>query len=57
MLTGVVLNFVLVFTTLKIFGYSKDTIVTLLPRSITAAVGIEVLKNWEEQIQLLCSLS
>ena len=41
MLTGVVLNFVLVFTTLKIFGYSKDTIVTLLPRSITA-VGIEV---------------
>ena len=41
-LTGVVLNFVLVFTTLKIFGYSKDTIVTLLPRSITAAVGIEV---------------
>ena len=42
MLTGVVLNFVLVFTTLKIFGYSKDTIVTLLPRSITAAVGIEV---------------
>ena len=32
----------LVFTTLKIFGYSKDTIVTLLPRSITAAVGIEV---------------
>ena len=41
-LTGVLLNFVLVFTTLKIFGYSKDTIVTLLPRSITAAVGIEV---------------
>ena len=36
------LNFMLVFLTLKAFGYSKDVIVTLLPRSITAAVGIEV---------------
>ena len=41
-LTGVVLNFMLVYVTLKIFGYSKETIVTMLPRSITAAVGIEV---------------
>ena len=41
-LTGVMLNFMLVFLTLKAFGYSKDVIVTLLPRSITAAVGIEV---------------
>ncbi|KEK50048.1 holin-like protein CidB [Staphylococcus warneri Lyso 2 2011] len=32
----------LVYVTLKIFGYSKETIVTMLPRSITAAVGIEV---------------
>ncbi|MGT2610228.1 LrgB family protein [Staphylococcus aureus] len=30
-LTGVMLNFMLVFLTLKAFGYSKD-IVTLLPR-------------------------
>lgn len=41
-LTGVILNFMLVYVTLKIFGYSKETIVTMLPRSITAAVGIEV---------------
>ncbi len=41
-LTGVILNFMLVYLTLKIFGYSKETIVTMLPRSITAAVGIEV---------------
>ncbi len=40
-LTGVMLNFMLVFLTLKAFGYSKDVIVTL-SRSITAAVGIEV---------------
>ncbi len=30
-LTGVMLNFMLVFLTLKAFGYSKDVIVTLLP--------------------------
>lgn len=41
-LTGVLLNFMLVYLTLKTFGYSKEAIVTLLPRSITAAVGIEV---------------
>ena len=41
-LTGVMLNLMLVFLTLKAFGYSKDVIVTLLPRSITAAVGFEV---------------
>lgn len=41
-LTGVILNFMLVYVMLKIFGYSKETIVTMLPRSITAAVGIEV---------------
>lgn len=41
-LTGVILNFMLIYVTLKIFGYSKETIVTMLPRSITAAVGIEV---------------
>ncbi|WP_256088052.1 LrgB family protein, partial [Staphylococcus aureus] len=41
-LTGVMLNFMLVFLTLKAFGYSKDVIVTLLTSSITAAVGIEV---------------
>ncbi|KMR26449.1 holin, partial [Staphylococcus aureus] len=41
-LTGVMLNFMIVFLTLKAFGYSNDVIVTLLPRSITAAEGIEV---------------
>ncbi|MGA4514553.1 LrgB family protein [Staphylococcus caledonicus] len=41
-MAGVILNFVLVFTSLKLLGYSEETIVTILPRSITAAVGIEV---------------
>ncbi|UDI77457.1 LrgB family protein [Staphylococcus taiwanensis] len=41
-LAGVILNFVLVFTSLKLLGYDEETIVTILPRSITAAVGIEV---------------
>ena len=41
-ITGVVLNFMLVYFSLKLLGYSKEDIVTLLPRSITAAVGIQV---------------
>ena len=41
-MAGVILNFVLVFVSLKLLGFSKEAIVTLLPRSITAAVGIEV---------------
>ena len=40
-MAGVILNFVLVFVSLKLLGFSKEAIVTLLPRSITA-VGIEV---------------
>lgn len=39
---GVLFNFLLVFTALKLLGYSKEVIVTVLPRSITAAVGIQV---------------
>lgn len=41
-LVGILTNIVLVFTTLKILGYSKEIIASLLPRSITAAVGIQV---------------
>ncbi|PHK48888.1 LrgB family protein [Staphylococcus edaphicus] len=41
-ITAVMLNFVFVYSILKLFGYSKEVIVTMLPRSITAAVGIEV---------------
>lgn len=41
-LIGILTNIVLVFTTLKILGYSKEIIASLLPRSITAAVGIQV---------------
>lgn len=41
-MVGVILNFVLVFTSLNLLGYDEETIVTILPRSITAAVGIEV---------------
>ncbi len=41
-LVGILTNIVLDFTTLKILGYSKEMIASLLPRSITAAVGIQV---------------
>ncbi|WP_301420684.1 LrgB family protein [Mammaliicoccus lentus] len=41
-LVGILANIVLVCTTLKILGYSKEMIASLLPRSITAAVGIQV---------------
>lgn len=41
-LVGILANIVLVFTTLKILGYSKEMLASLLPRSITAAVGIQV---------------
>ncbi|GAA6822789.1 LrgB family protein [Helicobacter pylori] len=41
-IAAVVINFFLLFITLKLMGYSKEVIVTLLPRSITAAVGIEL---------------
>ncbi|WP_426401999.1 LrgB family protein [Mammaliicoccus lentus] len=41
-LVGILTNIVLVFTTPKILGYSKEMIASLLPRSITAAVGIQV---------------
>ena len=41
-LVGILTNIVLVFTTLKILCYSKEMIASLLPRSITAAVGIQV---------------
>ncbi|MGV3244794.1 LrgB family protein [Staphylococcus sp. 11261D007BR] len=40
--TAVILNFSLIFFSLKLLGYSREDIVTLLPRSITAAVGIQV---------------
>lgn len=39
---AVMLNFIFVYTILKAFGYSKEVIATMLPRSMTAAVGIEV---------------
>lgn len=35
-------NFVLIYGVLYIMGYPSSTIVTILPRSMTAAVGIEV---------------
>ena len=41
-MVGVILILVLVFTSLNLLGYDEETIVTILPRSITAAVGIEV---------------
>ena len=41
-LTAVMINFIFVYSVLKILGYSKEVIVTMLPRSMTAAVGIEV---------------
>src|SRR5699024_6164504 len=41
-IAAVILNFVFVYVILKTVGYSKEVIVTMLPRSITAAVGIQV---------------
>ncbi len=41
-LTAVTLNFSLIYFTLKLLGYGREDIVTLLPRSITAAVGVQV---------------
>ena len=41
-LTAVFINFLIVYGALKILGFSKLTIITMLPRSITAAVGIQV---------------
>ncbi len=40
--TAVTLNFSLIYFTLKLLGYGREDIVTLLPRSITAAVGVQV---------------
>ncbi|PTH42694.1 holin [Staphylococcus arlettae] len=41
-LVSTLINFFLIYLTLKVFGYSKEIIVTLLPKSITAAVGLQV---------------
>lgn len=41
-LSAMIMNFFLIYSSLEILGYSKEVIVTLLPRSITAAVGIQV---------------
>src|SRR5699024_7167284 len=41
-ITSVILIFAFVYVILKMFGYSKEVIVTMLPRSITAVVGIQV---------------
>lgn len=40
--TAIILNFTLIFFTLKVLGYSKADIATLLPRSVTAAVGLQI---------------
>ena len=39
---AVTINFFLIFFSLKLLGYSKEVIATILPRSVTAAVGIEL---------------
>lgn len=41
-IVGIITNIILIFTTLNLLGYSKEMIASLLPRSITAAVGIQV---------------
>ena len=52
-MVGVILNFVLVFTSLNLLGYDEETIVTIYLRSITAAVGMKYRKNWVVQIRLV----
>ena len=39
---GILLNFIIIYFVMNLFGFSKQMIVTLLPRSITTAVGIQV---------------
>src|SRR5699024_7515847 len=39
---AVILNFAFVYVILKMFGYSKEVIVTMLRIALTAAVGIQV---------------
>ena len=41
-MTGIMMNFIVIYGALYIMGYPSQTIVTVLPRSMTAAVGIEV---------------
>lgn len=41
-LTGIMVNFIVIYSVLYVMGYPSSTIVTILPRSMTAAVGIEV---------------
>ena len=41
-ITGIMMNFIVIYGALYIMGYPSQTIVTVLPRSMTAAVGIEV---------------
>ncbi|PTI29542.1 LrgB family protein [Mammaliicoccus vitulinus] len=41
-LVGISVNLILMFTVLNVLGYSKEMIASLLPRSITAAVGVQV---------------
>lgn len=43
--TAIILNFSLIFFSLKMLGYSKEDIATLLPRSVTAAVGLQISKQ------------
>lgn len=43
--SAIILNFLLIFSTLKILGYAKEDIATLLPRSVTAAVGLQISKQ------------
>ncbi|WP_392396583.1 LrgB family protein, partial [Staphylococcus capitis] len=45
-LTPLLLNFLLVFTTFKIFPYSKHTILTLLPTSITPPLPIQLSQQF-----------
>lgn len=41
-LAGITANFALIYFSLKLFGFDKEMIATVLPKSITAAVGIQV---------------
>jgi predicted murein hydrolase (TIGR00659 family) len=41
-MAGIIANFTLIYCSLKLFGFDKEMIATVLPKSITAAVGIQV---------------
>lgn len=57
LISGVLASLVSVFLLAKLFGLDHAQYVTLLPKSITTAIGMGYLKSWAELSQLRWRLS